>query len=416
MLKNLRQVLARRQNVRAHFWQSLANYTQAGSGMLLGIVLARLLEPSVFGEFVFITASLGFLMIPVSFSTAQLLISDAGETPDLFRQVWGLATLVCIVKSILAVSFVAYWFWRGEATRAQISGLVGIPMVFSDYLVALRYDLEGRGRFKPNFFAQVIDIFIQASISITLVLNGYGIYGLAWGGLIGTAVQASYYTLLSGREISPALLPPSLLIRQIQAGFWLWLSSVSSNWYSRVDKILLGHFGGPAELGYYNRAMNYGPVSHILLNSLMTNAAIRSWSCEQSAKRRRVLFFKTMALLVTAACGNGLFWHFFAEPLVPLIFGAQWQPAAKSFSVLGWLGVPYAFLFGSAALLYSYRRYTAIALVQAASLILLVSLLWLKGLGSILTSIDSAFIFCASMMAGGLVMLTLAIGSLFRRG
>jgi O-antigen/teichoic acid export membrane protein len=84
MLKNFRQVLARRQNIRAHFWQSLANYTQAGGGMLLGIVLARLLEPSVFGEFVSITASLGFLMIPVSFSTAQLLVSDAGKTPDLF--------------------------------------------------------------------------------------------------------------------------------------------------------------------------------------------------------------------------------------------------------------------------------------------------------------------------------------------
>jgi O-antigen/teichoic acid export membrane protein len=415
MLKNLRQVLARRQNVRAHFWQSLANYTQAASGMMLGVVLARLLEPSIFGEFVFITASLGFVMIPVSFSTAQLLISDAGKTPDLFKRVWGLATLVCIVKSILVVCFVAYWFWRGEAIRAQISGLVGIPMVFSDYLVALRYDLEGGGRFKPNFFAQVIDILVQASVSITLVLNGYGIYGLAWGGLIGTAVQACYYTLLSGRKISPALLPPSLLLRQVRAGFWLWLSSVSSNWYSRVDKILLGHFGGAAELGYYNRAMNYGPVSHILLNSLMTNAAIRSLSCEQTVRRKRLLFLKTMALLLAAACINGLFWHFFADPLVPLIFGAQWQPAAKSFSILGWLGVPYALLFGSAALLYSYSRYTTIALVQAGSLILLVSLLWLKGASSTLTSMDSAFIFCASMMAGGLVMLTVAIGSLFRR-
>jgi O-antigen/teichoic acid export membrane protein len=414
VIQRFRNLLSARHNVRAHFWQSLANYTQAGGGMLLGIALARLLEPAVFGEFVFITASLGFLMIPVSFSTAQLLISDTGKTPDLFKRVWGLATLVCIVKSVLVVCFVAYWFWRGEPTRAQISCIVGIPIIFSDYLLALRYDLEGRGRFKPNLSAQLIDILIQASVSITLVLNGYGIYGLAWGGLIGTAVQACYYTLLTGRKVSPALLPPSLLFRQIRAGFWLWLSSVSSNWYSRVDKILLGHFGSAAELGYYNRAMNYGPVSHILLNSLMTNAAIRSLSCEQTAKRRRALFFKSMALLLAAACGNGFFWHFFAEPLVPLIFGAQWQPAAKSFSVLGWLGVPYALLFGSAALLYSYSRHATIALVQAASLILLVSLLWLKGTSSILTSMDSAIIFCASMMAGGLAMLTLALGSLFR--
>jgi O-antigen/teichoic acid export membrane protein len=412
MLKNLRQVLARRQNVRAHFWQSLANYTQAASGMMLGVVLARLLEPSIFGEFVFITASLGFVMIPVSFSTAQLLISDAGKTPDLFKRVWGLATLVCIVKSILVVCFVAYWFWRGEAIRAQISGLVGIPMVFSDYLVALRYDLEGGGRFKPNFFAQVIDILVQASVSITLVLNGYGIYGLAWGGFIGTAVQACYYTLLSGRKISPALLPPSLLLRQMQSGFWLWLISLASGWYLRVDKILLGAYGGQTQLGLYNRAMNYGPVSHVLLNSLMTNASVRSFTIAQGFHAKRKLFFKTITILLAAAALNGMFWTLAADDIVPFLFGDQWRPAAPSFAILGWLGIPLSLVYGSSPILYSQHQFKTIAILHLVGLVLMVVLFGSNLVFHTPTSFSTGIIVLSCMLITGLAMFLAALRSL----
>jgi O-antigen/teichoic acid export membrane protein len=405
MLKNLRQVLARRHNVRAHFWQSLANYTQAGGGMLLGIVLARLLEPSIFGEFVFITASLGFLMIPVSFSTAQLLISDAGKTHDLFERVWGLATLVCIVKSMLVVCFVAYWFWRGEVTRAQISGLVGIPMVFSDYLVALRYDLEGRGRFKPNFLAQAIDILIQAFISITLVLNGYGIYGLAWGGLAATVVQGCFYIFVSQRNVSPLILPPSILTRQMHVGCWLWLGSLASGWYFRIDKILLGYFGSPVQLGLYNRAINYGPISHILLNSLATNATVRALSEQTDDTAKRRLFHKTMAILTVGGVVNGLFWTLTADSIVPLIFGSQWSGAVSAFQILGWLGVPYALAYGSSTLLLSTHRYSTIFFIHFAGLLSLVITMLLLAHFSCLDSYTASLAFISCLLLSGFVML-----------
>ncbi len=414
MLTKFRQFLERRHNVRAHFWQSLANYIQAGGGMLLGIVLARLLEPAVFGEFVFITASLGFLMIPVSFSTAQLLISDAGKTQDLFERVWGLATLVCIVKSMLVVCFVAYWFWRGEATRAQVSTLVGIPMVFSDYLLALRYDLEGRGRFKPNFFAQAIDILIQAFISITLVLNGYGIFGLAWGGLVGVAVQFSYYSLLSGRNIAPLFLSPYLLLRQMQSGFWLWLGSLASGWYLRVDKILLGVFGGSTQLGLYNRAMNYGPVSHLLLNSLMTNASVRSFSVAQSFDAKRNLFLRTMTILLVAAGFNGVFWTVAADDIVPFIFGGQWQPAAPSFAILGWLGIPFSLVYGSAAVLYSQHQFKTIAILHLIGLVLMAVSFGTNLMLNTPSSFSTGIIVLGCMLITGFAMLVAALRSLSR--
>jgi O-antigen/teichoic acid export membrane protein len=414
MFMQFRQFLAKRHNVRAHFWQSLANYTQAGGGMLLGIVLARLLEPAVFGEFVFITASLGFLMIPVSFSTAQLLISDAGKTPGLFKRVWGLATLVSVIKLILVTCFVLYWLYRGEHTRAHIATLVGIPAVFSDYLVALRYDLEGRGQFKPNFFAQAIDISLQACISIILVLNGYGIYGLAWGGVLGFVIQFYYYTALCGRRISLVILSPHLLFRQMRSGFWLWLGTLASGWFLRVDKILLGAYGGPTQLGLYNRAMNYGPISHILLNSLMTNASVRAFSITEDFGAKRRLFFRTLSILLLAAVTNGLFWMVAADKVIPFLFGNQWLPAAPSFAALGWLGVPFSLLYGSVSVLYSQQQFKTIAILHLSGLLLLAAALGVNVILYVPTSYSTALIVLGSMLTTGLAMFAASLSSLSR--
>lgn len=412
MLKAIRRTLASRHNVRAHFWQSLANYTQAGGGMLLGIILARLLEPAVFGEFVFITASLAFLMIPASFSTAQLLITDAGRTPDLFNRVLGVATVVAIIKALILISFASISVWQGDLLRATVAMIVGLPLVFADVLLSLRYDLEGQGIFKQNFYLQAADLTVHGSVAVALILKGYGIYGLAGGGLAGFLTQAFCYSRLCRSRLASFTLDWKTVFNQFRTGFWLWLGSVSSSWYSRVDKILLGHFGTTVELGYYNRAMNYGPISHVLLNSMMTNPTIRALSVAHESEVKRRLFLKTMAILIVAACVNGVFWHLFAEPIVPLVFGKQWQPAAESFAILGWLGIPYCLLFGSAAMLYSAGRYVTIALIYTLAFLLLVSLLSLRGLVSVLTSVDTSVIYCVSMMFGGILMLIVALLSL----
>jgi len=412
MISWIRNLLAARHNVRAHFWQSLANYTQAGGGMLLGIILARLLNPSDFGEFVFITASLSFLMIPASFSTAQLLISDAGRTPNLLNRVLGLATIVSGIKTLLLMGYVAFSLWQGNSTRANVAIVVALPLVFSDMLTTLRYDMEGRGFFKQNVFLQAAELIANSSVAVALILNDYGIYGLASGAFAGFLVQTLCYLRMYRHRLASMNLDFSLASSQFHTGFWLWLASMSSNWYSRIDKIILGKFGGPSELGYYNRAMNYGPISHVILNSLMTNAAIRSLSFESEAKVKRKRFFKNMAILLSGACANGFFWFFFAEPIVPWLFGSQWQPAAHSFAILGWLGIPYCLLFGSAALLYAGGYYRTIGIIHASALCLLVSLLSLKGSKSTLTSTDTSAIYCIVMMIGGVAMLMAALKSI----
>jgi O-antigen/teichoic acid export membrane protein len=151
LISKFRAFLGRRHNVRAHFWQTLANNTQSVGGMLLGIALARLLEPSVFGDFIAISATLMFLMIPASFSTAQLLVSDAGRTPDLFSRVLGMSVAVSALKFLILIGFLAFNFASGNLQSTLVGAIVGIPLVFGDLINALnnRY---------PNLKYEIINI------------------------------------------------------------------------------------------------------------------------------------------------------------------------------------------------------------------------------------------------------------------
>ena len=383
--------------------------------MLLGIVLARLLEPAVFGKFVAVNATLMFLMVPASFSTAQLLVSDAGKAPDLFAKVLGMSFLVAWIKFLLLVGFVLVSIFSGQVEAAKVGAIIGIPMVLADWVNTLKSDLEGRGFFKPNFLVQTADLSAHAIVAISLVWHGWGIYGLALGGLAGFLPQSMLYYLLSDRRLAIPKLGWEELAQQFRLGFWLWLGSVASSWYLRIDKILLIHFGGPAQLGYYNRAMNYGPISHILLNSLMTNATIRGLSTKATQKEKRHLFFKTAFLVISASLVNGAFWYFTAPILVPWIFGSQWIDAIPAFQILGWLGVPYFLVYGTSTILYADKKFKTIALVHVTGIAGLLLALFLENIRSPLCSYSVSWIFILIFGFTGILMSLNAIKLLYRK-
>ncbi len=379
----------------------------------MGIVLARMLNPTVFGEFVLITALITFLMIPLSFSPAQLLVSDCGRTPELFERVMGITWLVTAGKILALTGYIIWSLSRKDLQAACVGLLVGLPTALSDWINVIKSDLEGRGLFKPNFIVQILQVTTHACVTIGLVWAGWGIYGLALGGLAALLPSLAVYLASTDRSITFASLDKRVFIDQFCSGFWLWLGGVSANWFSRVDKLLLGHWGGDTQLGLYNRATNYGPISHIALNSLMTNATVRALAEKKNLNEKKKIFFCTMAIVLAGGLANGLFWWIGAEPLVPIIFGEQWRAAIPSFQILGWLGLPYLLVYGSSTVLLAEQKFATYAIIHALGLMILAgSLLWIAKSMSI-NAINTSLAFIFSMTSCGALMTLIALKLLF---
>lgn len=415
MISRLRSMLAQRHTVRAHFWQSLANYTQTGGGMLLGIILARMLQPEVFGKFALINASLLMLMVPFSFSASQLLVSDAGKTSGLFSRVMGMAWIIFGLKCVALMIFWMVQWLRADIETIWVSLLVGIPLVCGDLIGVVRADLEGRGMFKPNFKVQLGGMLSHTAVSVSLVLAGCGIYGLAAGLFAAFLPQLLIYLKNTDRNLMQIQLDRQIFAEQFRVGFWLWLNQIAESWSARLDKLFLGKFGGNTELGYYNRAFNYGPISHLALNSFMTSATVRGIAMQEERKPMLRLIGKTSLLVVTGAVLNFILWWFFADPLVPLIFGSHWRDAIPVFETFAGLSLAYAIAYLPCAVLLAFKDFMTLALCRIVGLAVMGVVLGVMILNSSrVTASDVAIVFCGMLLLTGMLMLVRAIRLLQR--
>ena len=371
----------------------------------MSVVLARMLPPETFGQFAWISAALTSLMIPLSFTSGQLLIADCGKTDGLFERVMGLTLLIVLVKALMlgiVVSCAAFVY--GDTQMAVVAALVGLPLIYSDWVATIRLDLESKGDFRPNFVAQAFQIAFHASASITLVWFGFGIYGLAAGGLASTIPQIIVYYRASTRNIFAFSIAPREIALQLLPGFWLWLNQTSEGLLSRIDKLFLGRFGSDTELGYYNRAFNFAPFSQMALNSLMANATVVGLARAPSADHQSKLFFKTSAIVALGAILNWALWYWFSDPLVVWIFGTQWVGAIPSFEAFAWLSLAYGLLYMPTTMLLARGKFRALALCKSIGLVLLCAALGIIGLAGTVSSVSVAYCFLGVLVLTGLAI------------
>jgi lipopolysaccharide exporter len=408
MFQRISDALARRHHVRAQAWQSLAGYTQAIGGMVMGVIFARLLAPEIFGQLAFISATLALLMIPLNLSSTQVLVTDGGRTPALFGKVLGLVIVIMALKLLVLVFAVAWYLWFGNAQDAIVAALVGLPLVFMDLFNVFRADLEGRGRFRPNFEVQFAGVLTQAVVSILLVLSGWGIYGLAMGGFIGFLPQLYLYWKPSGRQLTEASISRQYLVRQLRLSWWLWLTTACSTALMRVDKIVLNFFSGDTQLGYYNRAINYSPVAALGLWSLLTNATVVALRAQADTTRRLLMLIKICAVIGISSVFNWAVLYFYSDPLVVWLFGPHWAGAIPAFQAFGWLSLAYAAYHLPATVLLAHDAYRALALGRLAGLLGFgVMVFWVHA-NSTVSATTIAHSLCLALVATGIFSIAIA--------
>lgn len=386
LLRDVRSHFAGRHNLRAHAWQSLATSFQQGFGLLLGILLARILNPDDFGAFALSSATVVLVLLPLNWTLTPSLLADGGRSPALYRTAIGFAWCVVSVRSVIVAGAVL-WFWaHGQQQFATLCLLVGIVEAARELNNVQRTALEGERNFQPNFISAVVGIVFSGAVVIPVALATRSVYCLTLPGLGGLVADYFIYRRSGGRSILVRprwVLPPDLF----RSGFWIWLGTMCEVAFIRVDKLFTGRFLGQEELGHYNRAFGYAPLSQLVLNSLISTPTVVGLANAPDAPTRRRLFWRTAAILGATGFLNWAVLWFFAEPIVVFVFGAQWKPSVPVFEAFAGLSLCYSIAWLPVAAMLAARRYRALALVRLATVAMLLTLLWLNCDSALTTSV-----------------------------
>jgi O-antigen/teichoic acid export membrane protein len=356
-------VLGERPTVRAHFWQSAANYVQQGFGLVLGIVLARLLTPRDFGEYAFALATVSLGLLPVTWSITQVLLADGGRSPGLFAEVMGFGWLVAAAKVSLSL-LIAFVFWAGGQPRAAaLAALIGGVEGFREIGNVLMVEVQARGEFKHNFHAEALSVALSFLLAVPAALAGWGTYALVLPGFTSLAGYLLVFVRASRKRLWQPI-PWRTISGHFRHGFWLWVNNVSQVAFGRMDNWFIGRFQGDQALGLYNRAYNYSPVAMLALNSLVTNPTVAALARAETLAAKRRLLGKTLGILLVAGSANAFAWWFFADPLVVWIFGEPWRPSIPLFRAFAGFSLCGALFWLPVAILFAHRRFHEVALVR----------------------------------------------------
>lgn len=401
-LQNFRARLRERHTVRAHFWQSLANYTQQGFGLVFGVVLARLLTPADFGAYGFALATVSLVMLPAMWSLAPSLVADSGRTPHL-REIaagfaWGVAALRFVIVGLVVIWFLA----AGERITASLCLLIGLIESLRELNNVQKAFLEGAGRFEQNFLSVVANMLFCIFVVIPIALVQREPYVLILPSLGMLITDFIIYRYFAGRSV---LVRPRWIIPKefFHNGFWLWLNTVSEVGIGRFDKWFLGKFRGDMVLGHYNRAFGYAPLAFLGLSSLATNPTIAGLARCETPQARRRLFARTAAILFAGGIANWLVFFFFAREIVLWVFGPQWEDTVPIFRAFASLSLAYAIANLPITAMFAQKRFREVAIVRSG--ILLVFVIGLFAFQQSVSGVSVAWFLQTMLVVQGIILL-----------
>lgn len=313
---------------------------QMGIGMLVSLVVARCLGPEDFGLLQYAGTYSGFFAAFCSLGIPSVLVKLLTDQPEREGEILGTAFFLQGaggILSALGMILAAYVLETGNRQVLAVIALSGAGMclqcvyVFREWLSSrLRFGILaaiglaacGIGAvYKLYLLGKGLPIAWFALAAAVENLAALGLFLAAYGALRGGKLTLS-------REMAGAILRRSC---------HFILPGLMVSIYAQTDKWMLGRLLGQTQTGYYSCAVSVCSCWCFLLTAIidaMGAEITRAHKAnrEQFLHRNRQLY--AMVFYLAAAVSAGICLG--AEPLVKLLFGPGYLPAAKPLRVITW--------------------------------------------------------------------------------
>jgi O-antigen/teichoic acid export membrane protein len=298
------------------------------------IVLARLLEPEVFGVYAFAVSIVQITQTLPDFGLlgAFLNISGASEREDTRRVHFTLNVLLSAAWAIVLAAGVAL---LAPADTRWVFWIV-IGATFTSRLTNTpRAVLVRRVQFRRQAALQIVRAVATTVVSIGLAWCGLGLWCL-----LAARIVAAIVNVVAFYGIRPVWHPrlgwsPPIVRFFLKFGSKVFVSGVLLHALDRVDDIWTGAVLGDAALGFYNRAYKFAIHPRGLLAHPL-NMVVAGTYARLKGDRSRLsqAFFWANALMIRINFLLAGLLALVAPDLIRLVLGAKWLPMLDAFRLM----------------------------------------------------------------------------------
>lgn len=308
-------------------WRLAERFGAQGVTMLVSIILARLIDPSIYGTIALVTVIITILQVFLDCGLSTALIQKK-EVDDVdfssvfyFNIVFGgiLYVLLFSVAPIIARFYSA-------PNLASVIRVFGIELiVFSLKSVQQAY-VSKKMVFKKFFFATLGGTICAAVVGITLAFCGYGVWALVIQHLINTLIDTLLLWFMVKWRPKKVFSVGRLKIL-ISYGWKLLVSGLLDTAFNSIRQLIIGKMYLSSDLAFYNQGKKYPEALVSNVNASIDSVLLPTMSKVQDeinvVKHMTSRAIKTSTYIIMpimmgiAVC---------AKPLVALILTEKWLP------------------------------------------------------------------------------------------
>ncbi|WP_432835843.1 oligosaccharide flippase family protein [Dactylosporangium sp. CA-092794] len=317
-------------------WSLVGTLAAKIGSFAMGLVLARLLTPADYGTFGIATAALAVLMHINDVGLIAAVVQWRGKLEDMAPTAATLAAVFgVVVYGAFWIAAPAYSAFSGDGNAVGVVRLLTLVIVI-DGLTAVRSAKLMRDFQQDKLIiANTAGLVFQAAISIPLAVMGAGAYSFAWGQVASAAVTGILVTIFARvplrvgfeREIAGKLL---------KYGFPLAISLGIEAIVMNVQLAIVGRISGQELLGFYVLAFNTSMWAQTILGTAIRYVSVAGFSRLSETDDRALAngVHKSVPMLVSVVAPIVALMSVLATPLIALLYGGRWAPAAPVLMLL----------------------------------------------------------------------------------
>jgi O-antigen/teichoic acid export membrane protein len=327
--------LARRAS-RGLSWSLLGTLVLKLGSFVMALVVARLVVPADYGAYAIALAATHFVMHVNDVGLIAATVQWRGKLEEMS------ATASTMALAFSGILYGIFWFVAEPFARLagapEAAGVVRVLTltILIDGVTAVRAGALMR-RFEQDKItkANAAGFLITATLTIGLAAWGAGAYSFAYGQVAGgviTGLLIMIWAKVPLRYGLDKVVARRLLVFGIPLAASLGVEAIVMN----ADYVIVGNVLGATALGYYLLAFNISSWVPGVIGTAVRYVSVAGFA-RLSEKESTVLSAgveRTVPLLVTGLLPIAVLMGTLADPLVLVLFGPAWQPAATVLQLL----------------------------------------------------------------------------------
>ncbi|MFC5285853.1 oligosaccharide flippase family protein [Actinokineospora guangxiensis] len=331
---------------RGAVWSLLNTVVLRLGTLVAGIALARILTPADYGVFAVALVALTLLQAFNELGVSLALVRWERDVREFAPTAMTIA-VGCSFALYAVVFFAApvYCEMMGSPDAVGVLRVLCLAVVLDGIAVVPATILNREFLQRTRFLCDASAFVVVTSLTITLALSGFGPMSFAIGQVSGNVVSVVCYLALCPVKVRPGW-DPATARELVRFGLPLAAASLLVLSVTNVDKIVIGAHVDAVALGLYLMAFNQSSLPLQVFSEAARRVSLAGFArLVDDRPRLEQALARGTGLLVAAALPVCALLACYAFPMLHVVYGEQWTPAAVALQVLAALGLVRILLF-----------------------------------------------------------------------